>query len=400
MFQVVSHLLQSTLTQRSWSWIPSPLELPDHIKLKRLQDPRIEIFNACFRSPDEAPDEKIFTQAVSKILRLFDRSETRGLIQKEGLLDIDPESDGLSYGNHTTLKDFLTHNASSPRFAHRVIRIADMLDDEFKKDQHQAAAQLASWAIGGLHCRTRSEKETDEYYLAHIIDPDRESGDLSKDYWTLELRVALSLAKLREQLLEELVPHGEKERVHQVAYLKKKGRRLLSLIGDAENYQDTLEFISVQDQYKQMGSEEIVGRVLEKYTPDRMAQHIAQEIDKDKDSLLPYEKLFRRFRFQFLRDSIDPTGRLDNSLFKDEDFILSDACNAHYMETHLSLYRSFQQTQQFPDWQALKGKSFEVAKDRLEHEFYDEYQMHFTPKGAKALLYGMDYLEEMGEYAK
>lgn len=410
----LSNLFDLAFVKKSWSLIPSPEKLPQYLKLseKALRDPDIEIFNLRIHTSDQSVSNDEFDRAVKKILRMFNELEEKGLVLRE-----DEEENKY---NVKTLENLLKYKHSD-RFAHRMLRISNMLELKMERDPDNVVTQLREWSIAGIpgeDCRVRSEEETRQYYMAQITNPDQDVDALGRDYWTFELQVALALAKLRGKLVDDIVvPKDHKQRVHQTAHLREKVRYDLSLIGDPEGYHDP----NVDQKYRDMSAQEIVEKVLEKYTLDHVVKHVAEEtsepgslisfeksvtqkIDRPRSSLA--SKLEDRLRFQFLRKEFNktikrPSHSLDQSLFKDEVSILNgDHCiekdlsllmknaSLHSMRLRGRALKAKQSTSKaFPslpiNWETLKKESCREAQKYLEEGFYEEDMSHFSRRGAR-----------------
>lgn len=257
--------------------------------LKRVDDSvrdiRIEVFNCLFRMAQKSSDDAIYRAAVNTILQLYDQAVRNRLITDDLLND----DEYLETGTRATLERLLTcHNTD--RFKNRIIQITHLL--QIKLDERTRAAQLASWAVAGLHCNTRGEEETYNFYILNSMD----ARSLDENDPGLEMRFALCLAELRKQCLSALVPEHAYENIHQVAYLEKKVGRLLALVGDAEQFSDDYSHIVVEDDYKNMSVDEIMTEVLDRYTADAMINFIVAEANKlPKDSRLPYNRILEYF---------------------------------------------------------------------------------------------------------
>jgi TPR repeat protein len=379
------------LIRRSWSFIPLPSTLSDHFKVSTtlLHDPRIEMFNSYFKQAENDYDPDLFQRSVRKILNLFDRLMKEGYIKGESLYSEDDEN----FGSRETLEKLLTHNDKpNNRFAHRLIRIADIVYEQFRKDPILVASQLTQWAKRGLNCLTASEEEMNRFYIEYITNTKMDSEALTKEDRTLEMQIALTLAKLRYQLLDTLVEEKDDQRIHSVKHLEKKARWSLGLLGDAENYMDDSGYV-VPLKYQKMSVEQITSKILEYYTSDFVATHITRQID---DRAIDYDKIIRRLRFQYIRAKVTSHGELDESLFRNEDYLL-DHCTREEFNKHVLLLDTFNKGEkdhkEILDWDALKEKSYEKAKEQMTEEFYDG-NYKGTVKGTKAVLYGMGYLEE------
>lgn len=237
------------------------------------------------------------------------------------------------YATHEDLEKLLRNkgNPIKSRFAHRVIKVAEILSSGTLGDV--LTSQLCSWAVAGKSCGRRADAELDSFYSHYVTG----GQFLNNEGSTLETRVAVSLAKLRDHLLEEMVPQEEKERLHAIGSLKKKAALSLGLAGDYENLVDRLEISA--GQYGEMSLDHIMEVVLKGYTPECMVDWICREINKKSDSTIPSPLLADRIKDQ---------------------------------QTPIT----------------YKGR-----KPAID-DFYDEYQCYFTHSGAKALLCGLGYLRE------
>ena len=387
--EITALVYKDTCTKR-WSYISTsiPASCTLRVTHKAFYDASIILFNTIFQIPDASVEPDIFDAAVLKILNLFSNCKKMRLINDNDLLDVDSSS--VRYGNRETLNQLLTFNKEKERFKFRVIYISDRLDKAFEEDPAHVAAILMSWSIAGYNCSFRSEEETYRYYIRCLSDFDNQSH--STENRGLELRVACSLSTLRESIIENLVPQDEEERYHQIAHLKRKVNRELTLLGDIDKFQDRSESISVLPRYMKMTKEQIIEKVKEHYTPEQMISHIVNEFNQLK---LPYIKLEERLRFQFLRDALSPEGFLDHTLFKEESYILSDQCTSHDVKKILiskEVVTEFS-LKQASNIQALKGQSYAHAQQILQEYFYDPGMLSFSRQGAQAILQSMGYVD-------
>lgn len=296
---------------------PSPLSAPDTIpqslkpSILAIEDPRIELFNYVFKRDNHSYNPQRYESAVNSLVKMLREAHLPGTDQR--LYD----TEWSQYGNTSTLKDLLTNkgNKVTPRFANRIIKIHEILRDHFDKDI--AITQLASWAAAGLHCTTRSEAETNKFYLGYISQGKTLEGEEA----TLELAVAKSLANLRSSLLEELVPENEIERLHQFAHLEKKVFKSLGLIGDNDQFHDRFAAI-VKTRYKNMKAEDIMRAVLRSYTPEVMAEWIRKEANKAAGSSIPFAKIQERCEWQAAQKK-DPAGNIVAEFYDEEDYTLT-----------------------------------------------------------------------------
>ncbi len=195
-------------------------------------------------------------------------------------------------GDRNTLKTLLKGGGQqrpSERFAHRLLKIESLL--MHKLDENSRYVQLASWAIAGIHCSTRAEKETYDFYSYHMTDVQ----SMEQEDASLEMRLALILADLRKSLLSELVALDENERLHQIAHLEKKVAQPLALVGDSQDFHDHFQIV-IKAHYKAMTPETLLTHVLQKYTVEKMAEVIVREVNKTEGSRLPFSVLNKAFQ--------------------------------------------------------------------------------------------------------
>ncbi len=251
----------------------APDQLPPRLRVasEGIRDVRVEVFNCLFKQDQATCHWPAFEQSLQRLLGYFDQGVTAGKITAEMLYDEEFDEQGT----RKALEDLLRGGKvgrPSARFANRLIQIEPLI---LQLDEGTRFAQLSSWALAGLHCSTRAEKETYDFYVRYMS----EGQNLDTEELSLEMRIALSLADLRKQLISQLVPQDEGERLHQVAYLEKKAGALLALVGDAEAFQDSYEVI-VKTAYKSMSPEDILKHVEAHYTVDNMAHFLAETINR------------------------------------------------------------------------------------------------------------------------
>ncbi|MBL0942466.1 MAG: hypothetical protein IBJ00_07070, partial [Alphaproteobacteria bacterium] len=160
---------------------------------------------------------------------------------------------------------------------------------------------------------------------------------------------------------------------------------------------------AVPEKYRTMTSQEIIDRVMATYTPDFITQYIAQKIN---EKAIDYEKVIRRLRFQYIREKVAFQGELDRSLFRDEDYLLDHCTREDFSQQSLNLRlkgiislnsnNNSNARTSFQDWDTLKIYSNVYANEKIAREFYDD-NYKFTHRGAKAILYGMRYLQDEGD---
>lgn len=236
-FKKIAEQIHITLDQKKLC-LPSETPPIQELKIKEAMvcDPRIALYNYFFEEDHKPFDPTAFVDAVDNLVSRFEQYVQEGKITQDMLHD--DESDH-SIAGEQSLRDFLTNRQEySNRFAHRIIKIRVIFDTLEADDQ---AKQLASWAIAGLHCRGRSDKETLQFYDQHTY-----GSHLAGEDDTLEMRIALILAKYREELLEKIVPHGIEERIHLMPYLKQKAGEDLGLHGDTQGFVDDHEAYAAQ----------------------------------------------------------------------------------------------------------------------------------------------------------
>ncbi len=192
------------------------------------------------------------------------------------------------------------------------------------------AALLGSWAVAGNHCSTRAEEETYKFFLLNMTS----ARSLDKHNLSFEMRVAILLAELRKKCLEDLVPSTVSEYIHQRAYLEKKARRLLELIGDAESFNDRYVWV-VAEKYKEMTSEDIEREVLKRYTVAAMVAVIMKELNQKNDSRIPYSCVSRYLESVLgsARAAVELLGKLcdDEGCFTEAGVKIL-LCNLGYLE--------------------------------------------------------------------
>ncbi|WP_051908363.1 tetratricopeptide repeat protein [Candidatus Odyssella acanthamoebae] len=251
----------------------APDQLPPRLRVASdgIRDVRVEVFNCLFKQDQATSHWPAFEQSIHRLLGYFDQGVIAGKITAEMLYDEEFDE----HGTRKALEDLLRGGKvgrPSARFANRLIQIEPLI---LQLDEGTRFAQLSSWALAGLHCSTRAEKETYDFYVRYMS----EGQNLDREELSLEMRIALSLADLRKQLISRLVPMDEVERLHQVAYLEKKAGPLLAVVGDAEAFQDRHEII-VKTVYKSLSPEDILKHVQAHYTVDSIANFLAETINR------------------------------------------------------------------------------------------------------------------------
>ncbi|AIK96287.1 hypothetical protein ID47_05350 [Candidatus Paracaedibacter acanthamoebae] len=251
----------------------APDQLPPRLRVASdgIRDVRVEVFNCLFKQDQATSHWPAFEQSIHRLLGYFDQGVIAGKITAEMLYDEEFDE----HGTRKALEDLLRGGKvgrPSARFANRLIQIEPLI---LQLDEGTRFAQLSSWALAGLHCSTRAEKETYDFYVRYMS----EGQNLDREELSLEMRIALSLADLRKQLISRLVPMDEVERLHQVAYLEKKAGPLLAVVGDAEAFQDRYEII-VKTVYKSLSPEDILKHVQAHYTVDSIANFLAETINR------------------------------------------------------------------------------------------------------------------------
>ena len=250
-----------------------------------VRDLRVEMYNYLFKENERPCNQVLYTRAVESLLKAFSDLVARGHITQD--MCRDPER-GLA--SVVQLKNLLTYHQDN-RFKNRLIKIAYMVMN--KQDDQQRAAQLSSWAIAGHYCNVRAEDETYEFYVRNITD----ASTLENENASLEMRLALSLASLREELLTSIIPQDQHERLHYVGYIKRKAASVLGLIGDVQKFEDQYQNVVVRGRaIRDITAEELKGIVLAQYTPDVLIKYVVREANKrPKESRLPFHVIQKYF---------------------------------------------------------------------------------------------------------
>ena len=259
-----------------------------------ISDPHIALHNYLLEEDKKPFNQDVFNKSVEDLVSLFNQYIKEKKITDEMRIEDENDdekvmSDCLAEEKH--LRDLLTNRGGpSNRFANRVIRIRDILWN--KLDEGTQIAQLASWPKAGFRCTTRSEEEISKFYTQNIS----EGLYLEGEEDTLEMRIALLLARYREQLLEKIVPQETKERVHQILFLKKHAQEGLELIGGAQDFEDKFEKL-VERRYRNMvqsnaasirrlvmegGDARLISKGEGYKNPDKMIEFVFKQIHDDE----------------------------------------------------------------------------------------------------------------------
>lgn len=259
----------------------NPLELKESLQRDEdaIQDMRIEVFNCLFINDASPVDMVAYNDALLSIRNLW--QSLRSTITNEMLWD----EEYHLYGNRDTLRSLLMHN-SNDRFRKRIIKIAQIVCSKLSAETQ--AALLSSWAVAGLHCLTRAEEETYKFMLLNATD----AASLDRENLGLEMRVALCLAQVRKQCVEDMVPDGVPERIHQIAYIEKRIGQAFALVGDAEAFNDQFEMV-VLGYFRNMKAQTMMAIVLDLYTVDAMVDALVDEINNSPR--IPYLCIRRYF---------------------------------------------------------------------------------------------------------
>jgi len=127
--------------------------------------------------------------------------------------------------------------------------------------------------------------------------------------------------------------------------------------------------------------------------------YLTAAINGHQQNAPTYDHLENRLRFQFLRKELGPDGEFDQILFTDEAFVLSPQCHKEYVERVLLRHmvkedpNTLELRKKVMNWEALRGKSYEVARKQLAEDFYKDEMLTFTPRGARTLLHSLGYLD-------
>ncbi len=291
--------------------------VPEKVKVTKamFRDPRVQVFNNYFDREEKTPfDRHEFDQAVEAILRIYDRLYEQSKITQDLLLDQDKKSTTYKqYGNREKLYDLLTNkegfgNKVPNRFGHRLIKIRSILEDgTFEEDR--LVNLLSLWAVAGLSCAIRSEGETHRFYNMSITKGRSQENEND----TLEVKVALSLANLRRQLLHKVVKEDEVEPLHKFNYLEKKHGAKLGLT-DPQNAQDSNEGIipaycrnltTSTIQHAMWNGDPTYRINIEPGkgygNPTILIEHLVTIINKEKSDI-PLKVIRKRFKDQYKQD--------------------------------------------------------------------------------------------------
>jgi hypothetical protein len=395
-------------------WRPLVLdsqETPQKFKVvdELLSDPRVEIFNSCFREFEQESYEDTFNGSIQKIKSILDKLYIQKLAGNDNALTVEQ----LAFTNQGLDKIFTHDHAADHRFKRRLVRIVDIIEQKFKEaklnrntDELVALQKmLCTWGEHGhTMCPAGRDKVLDQFYQDYLKNnPGKSSAALSKADWSLEMQVAVWLAEFRYQLVNKLVVETDDDRMHAVGHLERKVRILLSLLGNAEKRRDGLEQTAVPAKYLAMSPTMIMDQVKQDYTPENLISYLVKRINEQPYNKEEYrkaplwDKLFRRLQFQFIREEIAPHGRMDYSFLRDEDYILDKCTEDEFKKTiqqSITYLKSEEgsSSNQTQDWQVIKDDTRMKALTIIEDHFYD-FDGHFTPKGAQILLHSLGYLE-------
>lgn len=292
------------------------------------------------------------------LVSLFEQLVKSGKITEDMCRDKD-RNRGI--GAAKELRDPLTNGQDDPsnRFAHRIIKIRSIFET---LDEGVQAAQLGSWSAAGFYCKVRSETETSGFYTQHTYGNYLEGEDD-----TLDVQVALLLARYREQLLEKLVPQDIPERIHLVLHLKKEAQKELGLMGDFQGFVDDHEGYAAR----------------------------IQEQKRYRNLVTPSAALLREFVME--------GGDFQNLIPKGEGYKNPDKM-IHFIFHHIQ--------DENPEADEKKKENIATKiRKRFERDYGESYadqlstyydgDYKITKDGVRALLYSLGYLErELGPLAK
>lgn len=269
-------------------------------------DMRIDTFNCLFRDIQKESNDDDYKRSVDAIMRMFKEGQQQRLMTQDMLRD----REWNVIGTDRTLLQLLRHHTTH-RFKNRIIFIARILASF---DASTRANILASWAAAGHHCSTRAEEETYKFYVLNATD----ARSLEQAESGLGMRLAICLAELRKNCLDQLVPADTFERIHQIAHLEGKVGRLLSFAGDAEKFRDEYASMVVLKAYKELKPQEIKEAVLRLYTVENMVNYIISEANKIQGSRIPYSAISEYFAkiphgLEVLQQLYDEDGKLTSA---------------------------------------------------------------------------------------
>ncbi len=382
--------------------IPTTTEIPAEIQVNEafFNDPRIILANHLAFSAKRPVDEGAYRAAVDSLVARYIRLETAGHItdemrmdgnwEPEGSRDRTPEvaelihtlreqfagrQDILAYdptdadharwlyfwsdaykparsvfwarhgrdylGDSDTLRRILEAVGANPqRYKKRLLDISPYLE---VSEDDLMAVKLSALSSAGRHCTTRAEDEMGKMYQE--FKPSMAGEESLENY------VAGILSQLRRQILDSFINRATTyEPSHQVAHLMKRMHPFIGLLGDDDQFQDQYNVVeprlvdSTAPGY--VTDAALLAFIKEQYTPAFMVDKLFRQLTEDGGMSAEARKLFNRVQ-------------------------------GHVEECQTRGLRS-------PEGFA----STDIAS------LYGEDSTGFTEEAAKAILYGLGYLEK------
>jgi TPR repeat protein len=193
-------------------------------------------------------------------------------------------------GDRNSLRRILEAGGSNPqRYKKRLLDIAPYLE---ASDDDVLAVKLSALSSAGRHCTTRAEDEMGKMYQE--FKPSMAGEESLENY------VAGMLSKLRRQILDSFIDRGTThEPSHQVAHLMKRMHPFIGLLGDDDRFDDAYSFVVAP----RLRDPEAPGYVTDgmllafikgQYTPAFMVSKLFQQLTEDEGRSAEARKLFNR----------------------------------------------------------------------------------------------------------
>lgn len=271
------------------------------------------------------------------------------------LLDF-PENSPLA----SELRSYLLELIQSQDFLDKYINLDDYADNQAEKQLERITEGIKALVTPSKLVETNQLPENLEVNPLFVSDPrimlynifaKSGNGELSPVDDTLEMKLALILAGLRETFFQKIIPSDEKERAEVEIYLKNKLQEKLSLI-QVGGIKSTVD-------------EKIIGLVYKRMSPRTYMDQILQGND-GKFDYINTQNMKTRYAIPIKKKQgyADAKGMTDYVCK-----VLNDS-----------------------------EKSLTFLKERLQHQsaikgYFDENEKKVTKEGVKALLFSTEYLQ-------
>ena len=191
-------------------------------------------------------------------------------------------------GDMHTLRTILEAGGTNPqRYKKRLLDIAPYLETS---EDDVLAVKLSALSSAGRHCATRAEDEMCKMYQE--FKPSMAGEDSLENY------LAGMLSQLRRQIVDSLIDRTiTHEPSHQVAHLMKRMHPFIGLLGDDDRFEDAYILI-VAPRLRDPASPSyitdatLIAFVKEQYTPAFMVHKLFQKLTEDEGRSAEARKLF------------------------------------------------------------------------------------------------------------